>query len=111
MEQHEREIAGATCDCCQWTSDDDDCSLYNEIIMDTAVLEPTYLLANIEAVMFPTDRPRWVEQFACEIHQTLRRNGGVEVPLLRYNALVAPSASEQPAFQIVSECNEARPTC
>ena len=101
MELHETEIRGATCECCHWSSGHDDCSLYNEIIFSTAVMasSPAQMLANIEAVVFPTDRVQWVQNFAHAIHRAVARHG-VHVPLLEYNALRYSSA-EKRAFTIV----------
>ena len=90
---HEREIANATCECCNWSSGEDDCSLYNELIFDSARLDT---LRNIEAVFFPADRVSWVENLAREVHGSLRRHG-VQVPLVQYNALVDRSG---PAFTL-----------
>ena len=66
MERHVDEVAEATCSCCHWSDDANDCSLYNEIIFDAHILAKSqeYMLANIEAVFFPADRPRHVEDFA-----------------------------------------------
>ena len=99
MEEHEREIEGATCECCHWSADADDCSLYNELLFDTAVLTPAYMLANIQAVMFPAGWHQNVEEWAHEVHDSLRRSGR-RVPLVRYNALVA-GAEQSSAFTLV----------
>ena len=101
MTRHEAEIDGATCACCRWSDGNDDCSLYNEVIYDTAVLSPNYTLANIEAVIFPAMRVRSVQEFAREVHAALLENGGVRRPLLQYNALVESNATIQPAFTLV----------
>jgi len=99
MAAHEREIAGAKCECCQWSPDADDCSLYNELVFDAAVLTPEYTLANVEAVIFPASRGREVQRFAFDIQNAFKRNGGRDVPVLRYNALVD---STGPAFSLVT---------
>ena len=101
MEIHEAELQGARCECCHWSDGDDDCSLYNELIFNTAVMasSPEHMVANIEAVVFPTDRVSWVENFARQIHRALAQNG-IAVPLLEYNALVY-SRTDRKAFSLV----------
>ena len=98
MAMKEAEVAGATCECCHWTDDDNDCSLYNELIFSTALLagSPAVAIANIEAVFFPAERAPWVERFARQVHGSLIEHR--DVPLARYNALVDADA---PAFTLV----------
>ena len=57
MANQEREMKGATCECCHWTEGADDCSLYNELVFSTAVLArtPAQALASVQAVFFPAD--------------------------------------------------------
>ena len=102
MERHVDEVAEATCSCCHWSDDANDCSLYNEIIFDAHILAKSqeYMLANIEAVFFPADRPRHVEDFAYEVHDALERHG-IQVPLMRYNALVETNPEVMAAFTLV----------
>ena len=96
MELHEREIAGATCECCNWSEDQDDCSIYNELVFDAHVLTPEYMLPNIEAVIFPAGRTDWVENLARDMHEALKRHR-VEVPLVQYHALADRNG---PAFTL-----------
>lgn len=102
MRRQERETAGATCGCCRWSTHADDCSLYNELIFDATILASSeaFMLAHIEAVIYPADRVRYVEDFARVVHHALRRVG-VEVPLVEYNGLLQPRSSKEPALLLI----------
>ena len=89
MANQEREMKGATCECCHWTEGADDCSLYNELVFSTAVLArtPAQALASVQAVFFPADRVKWVETYARQVHRALKA-ARRHVPLVVYNGLI-----------------------